>query len=78
MIDKNDPSVLLKATDNQIEEVAMELMIGYCMRIAANKVLKSAQRDNWAKLGLKVKAICDMRYGKPKANEDTSPQPKQQ
>ena len=67
----SDPTALLKATDTQIEEVAMELMIGYCMRIATNKMIKAAKREDWAKLGLKVKAICDLRYGRPVANPTT-------
>lgn len=70
----SDPANLLNAPDAQIEEVAMELFVGYCFRLSENKILKREQRDNWARLGMKVKAIIDLRYGKPvEAANDTPP-----
>lgn len=71
MIDKaihaSNPAQLLEATDGQIEEVAMELFVGYCFRLSENKIIKRQQREDWARLGMKVKAIVDLRYGKPVA-----------
>lgn len=61
--DISSPERLLDATDNKIEEVAMWVFSGYCIRLSNNKMVTLKAREAWKKLANRVQAICDMRYG---------------